>query len=274
MLAEPPVGEDPLCLRPALMQVLTLFEQANGRRVAVTAILDALKGRPYGVREGLAPLLLAIITAAHAHEIAVYENGTFLPQFDSPGFLRLIKQPATFELQLSRIVGIRAELLARLAGEFARERHSEREYELLDVVRPLSTFAAQLPEYTRRVSTLPEPAKSVRDALLSAREPAALIFKTLPAACGLDPFLEDGPSNADEGRLFVTLLQEATESLRATYPQLLERIRHQIVLGLRDGTLRPNRIQITQRASRVSSVSHEPQLITFARLPRRRRIAG
>ena len=265
VLAEPPVGEDPLCLRPAMMQILTLLEQANGRRVAVTAILDASKRRPYGVREGLAPLLLAIITAAHAHEIAVYENGTFLPQFDSSGFLRLIKQPATFELQLSRIVGIRAELFACLAAEFARERHSEREYELLDVVRPLSTFAAQLPEYTRSVSTLPEPAKSVRDALFAAREPATLIFKTLPVACGLDPFLVDGSSQAKEGRKFVTLLQDAMASLRATYPKLLERIRHRIALGLRDGTLRPNRTQITQRASRVSSVSHEPQLISFAR---------
>ena len=206
---------------------------------------------------------LAIITAAHAHEIAVYENGTFLPQFDSSGFLRLIKQPATFELQLSRIVGIRAELFACLAAEFARERHSEREYELLDVVRPLSTFAAQLPEYTQRVSTLPEPAKSVRDALFAAREPATLIFKTLPVACGLDPFLEDGSSQAKEGRQFVTLLQDAMASLRATYPKLLERIRHRIALGLRDGTFWPNRTQITQRASRISSVAREPRLQAF-----------
>lgn len=265
VLAEPPAEEDPLWLRPAMMQILNLLKQDNGRRVAVTAILDALKRRPYGVREGLAPLLLAIITAAHAHEIAVYENGTFLPQLDSPGFLRLIKQPATFELQLSRIVGIRAELLARLAGEFACERHSEREYELLDVIRTLSTFAAQLPEYTRRIPTLPEPAKSVRDALFSAREPATLIFKTLPVACGFDPFLEDGPSNAEEGRLFVNLLQEATESLRATYPQLLKRIRHQIAFGLKDGTFRPERTQVAQRASLVSSVAREPRLQAFAR---------
>ena len=264
VLAVPPVGADKLCLRPAMMEILALLEQANGHRVSVPAVFDALKGRPYGVREGVAPLLLAIITAAHAHEIAVYENGTFLPQFDSSGFLRLIKQPSTFELQLSRIVGIRAELFARLAAEFARESHSEREYELLDVVRPLSTFAAQLPEYTRRVSTLLEPTKSVRDALLSAREPATLIFETLPVACGLDPFLEDRPSQAKETRQFVTLLQDAMASLRATYPQLLERIRHQIALGLRDGTFLPIRTQITQRASRISSVAIEPRLQAFA----------
>ena len=265
VLAVPPAGADKLRLRPAMMQILTLLEQANGHRVAVTAIFDALKGCPYGVREGVAPLLLAIITAAHAHEIAVYENGTFLPQFDAPAFLRLIKQPGTFELQLCRIVGIRAELFARLAAEFAPERRSRRDYELLDVVRPLSTCAAQLPEYTRRISTLPEPAKSVRDALLTAREPAALIFKTLPIACGLDPFLEDRHTQAGEAQQFVARLQDAIASLRATYPQLLERIRHQIVLGLKDGTFSPQRTQVTQRSSRISSVAREPRLQAFAR---------
>lgn len=265
VLTEPSAGADPLCLRPAMMKVLTLLEQANGRRVPVIEIFDELRKRPYGVRDGVAPLLLAIMTAAHAHEIAVYENGTFLPQFGSPEFLRLTKQPATFDLQLSRIVGIRAELFARLAVVFARERHSEREYELLDVVRPLSMFAAQLPDYTRRVSTLPEPAKGVRDALFSAREPATLIFRTLPVACGLNPFLEDGPSRVKEAQQFVTVLQDAIASLRATYPQLLERIRHHIALGLKDGTTQPSRTQITKRASRVSSVAQEPRLQAFAR---------
>ena len=265
VLAEPPAGADPLCLRPAMMEILSLLAQAKGHRVAVTAIFDALKARPYGVREGVAPLLLAIITAAHAHEIAVYENGTFLPQFGAPDFLRLIKQPTTFELQLCRIVGIRAEVFASLACVFASKHHSQRDHELLDVVRPLSTFAAQLPEYTRRVPTLSDPAKSVRDALLSAREPATLIFKTLPAACGLDPFLEGRPSQADEARRFVAVLQDAMASLRATYPQLLERIRHQILLGLRDETFWPNRTQVTQRASRVSLVARETRLKAFAR---------
>ena len=264
VLGEPPAGVDPLCLRPAMMQILTLLAKSNGRRVAVTAIFDVLKGCPYGVREGVAPLLLAIIIAAHAHEIAVYENGTFLPRVGAPDFLRLIKQPRTFELQLCRVIGLRAEVFASLACSFASKHHSEREHELLDVVRPLSTFAAQLPEYTRRVSTLPEPAKSVRDALLSAREPATLIFKTLPIACGLDPFLEDRHSQADEAQQFVAVLQEAMASLRATYPQLLERIRHQIIFGLKDGTFWPERTQVTQRASRISSVAHEPRLHAFA----------
>ena len=95
--------------------------------------------------------------------------------------------------------------------------------------------------------------------------PLPLFSKRLPAACGLSPFLEDGPSRAKEAQQFVAVLQDAIASLRATYPQLLERIRHHIALGLKDGTTQPRRTQITQRASRVSSVALEPRLQAFAR---------
>ena len=266
VLTEPPEGADPLHLRPALGQILVMIEQANGRCVPVTEILDALQSRPFGVREGVAPLLLAITLVSHDHEIAVYEDGTFMQQFDSPGFLRLMKRPSVFDLQLCRVIGVRAEIFSLLARVFAGEHPSNgRDHELLDVVRPLSTFAAQLPEYTRRSSTLPNPAKDVRDALVTAREPATLIFETLPIACGHDPFPLYGVADVSLAGRFVDVLRDAMASLRAAYPQLLERIRRQIALGLTDEKVCPERPQVAQRASRVLVAVREPRLQTFAR---------
>ena len=53
VISEPPEAADPLCLRPALMRILSLIEQADGRRVPVTEIFDVLQSRPYGVRSGV-----------------------------------------------------------------------------------------------------------------------------------------------------------------------------------------------------------------------------
>ena len=235
VLSEPPAEADGLHLRPALLQILGQLEQANGRRVLVTEIFDMLQDRPYGVRMGVAPLLLAITMVAHAHEIAVYENRTYLQRFDSPDFLRLMKQPSTFELQMCRVTGVRMELFRLLARIFAEENRSDRSLELLDVVRLLSILAAHLPEYTRRKTNLPGLGKSVRDALLTAREPATLIFEALPIACGVNPFPVDGPTDSEVAQQFVSVLREALENLRATYPELLERIRRQNP-GVRNGT--------------------------------------
>ena len=85
----------------------------------VPRIFATMQARPFGIRAGLAPLLLAIVAAAHSHEIAVYETGTFLPSLRAADFQRLIKQPALFEFQLCRVTGVRAEVFARLAQVFA-----------------------------------------------------------------------------------------------------------------------------------------------------------
>ena len=265
VLAEPPEHADRLNLRPALTHIIQLLEQANGRRISITEILDALERPPYGVRAGVAPLLLSITLVAHAHEIAMYENGTFLQQFNSSDFLRMTKQPSAFEAQLCRVAGVRMEVFRLLARIFAEERSNDRCYELLDVVRPLVIFAAQLPEYTRRNTTLPAPAKSVRDALLKATEPATLVFEALPSACGLDPFPIDGSAIDGRERRFVELLQGAVEDLQADYPHLLESIRDKVATGLGVGGSRPDRAQITRRSSRVVLAAREPKLQAFAR---------
>lgn len=264
IIAIPPENADPLRLRPALVRILALLEHSDGHRVPVTKILNMLQDRPYGVRMGVAPFLMAIVTAAHAHQIAVYEHGTFLQRFGAPDFLRLIKQPTAFEFQLCRVTGVRAEVFTHLTHVFASERPGDREPELLDVVRPLMVFAAELPEHTRHNSNLPEPAKSVCDTLLTAREPATLLFAALPTACGLEPFSAEEPANAERAMRFVSILRETLDDLRATYPQLLERIRVRIADGLAEN-FHPKRANIAQRASRILLAASQPRLQTFAR---------
>ncbi|MCC7368834.1 MAG: hypothetical protein IT306_10450 [Chloroflexi bacterium] len=265
VLAEPPEHADPLRLRPALARIIALLEEQDGHRVPAPEIFGVVQGRPYGVRAGMAPLLLAIVVAAHAHEIAVYEHGTFLPRCGAPDFLRLIKHPSSFEFQLCRIAGVRAEVFAQLAQLFAAKQPGGRRPDLLDVVRPLTVFAAGFPDYTRRTSVIPELAKSVRDALLVAREPATLLFRDLPLACGLEPFVEDGPANPDHAQFYATTLRAAMDDLRAAYPRLLERIRDRVTRGLEDGAGPPDRADIARRALHVSLVAREPRLVAFAR---------
>jgi hypothetical protein len=264
VLAEPVEGDDPLRLRPALARILAVLEESDGGRVSVPKIFGHLQGRPYGIRLGVTPLLLAIVAASHAHEIAVYENGTFLPRFGAADFLRVIKQPSSFELQLCRIAGVRAEVFAQLARVFAAERPIDRRPELLDVVRPLTVFAAGLPDFTRRTNELAQLAKSVRDVLLAAREPASVLFRDLPLACGLEPFVEDAPADRARAQLYVTTLRAAMDELRAAYPRLLERIHERLARRLADGAT-PDRADVARRALHVSLVAREPRLGAFAR---------
>ena len=265
VLALPPEQDDPLGLRPALAQVVTMLEATHGRRVPVPDVFAALQTRPFGIRAGLVPLLLAIVAVAHSHEIAVYETGTFLPGLSAADFQRLIKQPALFEFQLCRVTGVRAEVFARLARVFAHQPPGARQLDLLDVVRPLTTLVARLPDYARQTSEISDLAKEVRQVLLTAREPSTMLFRDLPAACGLEPFLSGSASDTGHAQDFVARLREATDELRGLYPRLLVRIRQFLLRCLADSGISSGRPDMARRAARVVLAAREPRLAAFAR---------
>lgn len=262
-LVEPNVDEDPLTLKPAMSKIIGLIRGGKGHRVSVPSILLELKKGPYGVRDGVAPLLLALVLKIHSHELAVYEDGTFLARFGAHEFLRLSKATASFEIQYCSVEGVRSEVFARLAEAFAKGIQDRRPV-LLDVVKELCSFAAKLPEYTRKSRTLSPMALAVREALMAAREPATLLFQDLPKACGLEPFNADGGGDYVDAEKFVINLNSAVNDLQSAYSHLLERIILRVAeaSGIESGTF--DRAALAARASRVSLAAREPRLRAFA----------
>lgn len=258
-----PSERDPLRLRPAIEKMASLITQARGARVAVSELLEGVKARPWGVRNGVAPLLLAILLHTRGHELAVYEQGTFLHRFGPSDFLRLTKAPASFDIQHCKVAGVRLEVFNELAHAYAAG-SGERNLELLDVVRPLCQFAAQLPEYTRRARGLGSEAQTVRDTLLSAQEPVSMLFRDLPEACQIGCFSPDEPSDPERVRRFVDGLHQAIGELRAAYPELLHRLVGRVAIAMGDTPETFNRVRIAARAARVSLAAREPRFRTFA----------
>jgi len=262
VLQIPPPSQDRLQLRPSLIKIIELVREGRGCRVAVSELLARLAGRPFGVRSGLAPILLALVIKEHGHELALYENGTFLSKFGAMEFLRLTKAPQTFEIQHCSVEGVRSEVFVRLAGLFAKG-VTGRQPVLLDVVTQLCQFAARLPEYTRRTRALSSTTLAVRDALLSAREPASLIFADLPHACELSGFAigEADDSSIDD---FIDRLTEAVSELQNTYGDLVKRIVQATSEAIGQNPEQFDRVALASRAARVSLAAREPRLRAFA----------
>lgn len=261
VLAEP--DDDPLRLKPSLAALRNAIAGGGGEPVPATEVLGSLKGGAIGARDGVTPLLLAFVLKTGAHEYALYEEGTFLPAFGPAEFTRMLKQPRDFAIQHCKIAGVRADVFARLAEAFSRD-VDDRQAELLDVVMPLCEFAAELPQYVRRAGALSPTAAAVRDALLNAREPTALVFRDLPRACGREEFLTDRPAEGEEARLFVEELRRAIEELRTSYQKLIGRLSKQVAIALDQPSGQLDRARIAQRAAGVSLAAREPRLRTFA----------
>jgi len=258
----PEKDQDRLGLGNPLKKLHDLIKQAGGDKVSVANLFEELRRPPYGVRDGVIPLLLAILLRTSAHEMAVYEHGTFLHRFGPSDFQRLMKGPHYFEIQHCQISGVRLEVFEALVRSFADE-PAGKAIDLLDVVRPLCTFAAQLPDYTKKSSGLSATAIAVRDALLEAREPLNLLFTALPAACELPSFAPERSNGPKSAKQFAERLQDVVDELRHAYDALLVRIQHRTAEAL-GPTKYFDRVAIAGRAANVSLVAREPRLRTFA----------
>jgi len=232
-LCEPEAEMDVCYIRPALRRIGEILEHKADSRVRLSDLIAELRRPPYGIRDGLSPILIALFAVMHEQHIAFYDNGVFMREMVGLDIMRFTKVPEVFEIQYCKVAGVRSELFKRLlllleqeAPEVLFHRSTPRSGEktdVLDVVRPLCVFAAQLHPYTHKTKRLSATSLAVRSALLSAREPSMLLFRDLPIACGFPVITADSRSEIVEG--FVDTLRMAIEELRQVYSVLHERMK-------------------------------------------------
>lgn len=262
-ISEPHHRADKAQLVPVFDRIREIVQKRPDSRVAITSLFDELRKPPYGVRDGVIPLLLAVFAVAHDNEIAFYKDGTFLREMNGETMLILTKAPERFEIQYCKIAGLRSLLFDKLITALELERSNDNKVELLDVVKPICVFVAQLPAYVLNTKRLSPTALSVRDAILNAREPATLIFSALPNACGFAP-VSSKQSPPSSIPAFVKILKAALDELRAAYPELQERLRNQLREAFAlPGTFQQFRSTLATQAEHILLTITEPKLRAF-----------
>ena len=257
--------EDPCNLRHTFAYLRQELEDSADKRIPLPKLYAGLARPPFGVRQGLMPLLVAVFFSAHAHEIAFYERGTFIADVNGDMFLRLTKVPEIFELQWCRIEGLRAEVLEGLRQVVSLPPAKSKRTHLLEIVSPLCRFAASLPEYSKRTRQLSSIALATRDALFNTREPVKLLMHQLPEACGLTPFAPGAAGQAAAAQIYVRQLHIALRELEGAYSELLKRSEKRLAFQFRLGELPSEqaREQIIQRAKQLKPHLREPRLVAF-----------
>ncbi|MBN9657107.1 MAG: hypothetical protein J0H49_02960 [Acidobacteria bacterium] len=262
-IGEPSAKDDRCNILPALRRIGELVREKPDSRISVATLCNELRDPPYGVRDGLIPLLLSAFAIGNERDVAIYKDGSFVREMDGQQMLILTKAPERFEIQYCRIEGVRAELFTRLVTILEIPAAADRELELLDVVRNLCLFVAGLPAYVRLTKRLSATALAVRDAILDAREPAPLLFFELPKACGFEPISAGSNRNAAV-KEYVKTLRGALDELKIAFAQLQDRLRK----GLRDefgltGAFEDCRSALIDRARTVSLGATEAKFKAF-----------
>lgn len=263
-IAEPhPLTDAPCRTLPTLHRIREILQAQPDSRVNIATLFDELRKPPYGVRDGLIPLLLTVFAIAHEKDVAFYKDGSFVRELDGETMLLLTKAPERFDIQYCKIEGVRAEVFERLLAVLEVKSVGGRNLELLDLVKTLCVFVAQLPGYVLNTKKLTPTSLAVRDTILNAREPTRLLFSDLPKACGFEPFAPNAA--ATKATLaFVKTLKAALDDLRAAFPEMQERMRARL-RGAFDlaGTFQQFRTALAARSEQVLVGIAEPKLRAF-----------
>jgi hypothetical protein len=260
----PSLKKDSCKLLPTLHHITRLLrKEGTDALVAVPHVFQGLSQVPFGIREGLQPFILAVYLATHHQRVALYEDGTYLPEVRGDVFIRLMKEPQFFHIQYCELDGVRAHVLTKLLHLLQIDPRDATKADLIDLVRPLTIFISrEVPEYSRKTNNIPATAVAIRRALLNAREPVKLVFTMLPEACGLAPIEKEGLKAPDE---LAARLRTALHEIRIAYPKLIKRLGNAIcaAFDVQVGTPAGRKF-IADRAAQLSTVVTEPTLKAFA----------
>ncbi len=221
----------------------------------LTALQDRLTRPPFGLADGVIPVLLCCVLLCHADEVLVYEEDRFVTQLDAATFERMIKRPEDYALQGCQVAGERQAVVERFARGLLRNGEAPT---LVNVVRTLFRSFARLPEYAVKTRQLPADVRALRDLFKQARGPEQLLFVDLPTLMKCSPF---APEEADTENVaaFFARWNAAMGTLTNAYEALLGRI--EAALATAFGTA--DWAELRGRSARIGAHLAEPNLVAF-----------
>lgn len=213
---------------PVWCEVERFLEDARDRQRPLVELFELLKAPPFGLREGPLPVLFTALLQIKGEEVALYEDGLFVPDTGIETLERLVRRPSTFALRCYRLDADERKAIEALddlvqASGKGFERATGPAGNLIAIVRQLVRTVEDLPPYVRHTRRgLSPSACAVRDLLRMARDPLSLLLDDMPQALGV---ALDG---TDEPSAYAHALNTSILEIMRAYPNLLDTVEEQV----------------------------------------------
>lgn len=198
----------------SLMAAWSVIEAMG--EVTLDEVFDIWAAAPFGVKRGVMPVLALAYILARRNALAVYQDGTFQSSITTVFFDRLLQNPALIRLKRVERTAQDAAFVKDLIDRLQLAKSATP----LDVAKAVYERFELLNQFAKRTTRLDDMARAVRDVVLRASDPEALLFRDLT------PVLEGQPEPA-------AAIVEAIRACEASYPALLSDLRRDLaaVLG-------------------------------------------
>jgi hypothetical protein len=197
----------------SLMAVWSVFDEMGD--VTLDEVFDIWAAAPFGVKRGVMPVLALAYILARRNALAVYQAGAFQSAITTVFFDRLLQDSAQIRLKRVERTAQDAAFVKDLIGRLQLSKTATP----LDVAKAVYQRFEMLNQFARRTMRLDDVARSVRDVVLRASDPEALLFRDLI------PVLEGHPEPA-------AAIIQSIRACEAAYPALLGDLRRDVAVVL------------------------------------------
>lgn len=202
---------------------------ATKERLSIKDIQSELSRPPYGLKEGVLPLLSFAVLTSRRNDLAVYEHGSLILDLDDAVLERLAKNPANFTL---RNYAAKSKSRSLYLGEIVKAfgiSNTDTEDTFIQIVKALYREMYALNPYAKNTKVrLSKEAIAIRHAFLTASEPDRLLFEVIPQIIGVQPIYPETKLTPSTASAAATSIAECFRELKNAYPGLLEVIRKSI----------------------------------------------
>ena len=259
----PSPRRDPCRLLPAWDAAIKFFKKNKGRSVPVSELYDLWAAQPFGIKEGLMPILSTAFILTQQENLAIYRDGIFRARYDNVDVESMAKDARTIQLRWMDFDGVSRNLLLEMS-EIVRELNNENKLihlEPIDVARGLVEIYEQLPNWTKRTMRLSTKAVQIRDMFKNARDPNKFLFDDIPALINAK---KADSLNEEDLHKIVLIVKEGLQEIVQAYPLMMHRLKDMLLAELRVPNLsHQSLLELHERAENIKALTGDFRLNAF-----------
>jgi hypothetical protein len=233
-----------------------LLGEAGAAGMPLSSLFDRWRGRPFGVKDGLLPVLGLAFIMSRAEEVSTYLDGAFTSRIGDLFVDRLLQDAASVRLRRNdisddhvRILQGVAETTAQLLGEPAPS-----VIDPLSVGRQLVAVVTGAQGWVRRTGRLSPTATRVRDLAAAAHDPNKFMLDDLPTIF---------PADASSPQAVIGQIRDGLVEISSAYDRMIaglaDAMLAELAVGGEDGLER-----LRGRAANVVGLTGNYRLDAFA----------
>jgi len=217
----PDKSKDTTNLLPAWKVGEALLEKNQNRAVSMAELYEVWSAPPFGIKEGLLPLIGVAFLLSMRNKVAFYREGIFQARFTDLDIDYLSAEPKDIQLRWMNLDDTSRKILSELA-KLVRELDDHNRLvhlEPLDVARALVGIHDNLKLWVKRTNKLSANAIRIRGIFKQASDPNKFLFDDIPA------LVNPVASAKKDIESTLRLVREALVELTQAYPEMLARLR-------------------------------------------------